>query len=149
MDEQPASKSHPPDFEPVPVRHRRDGWTPERQRTFIEALARDHCVDRAAAAAGMSRESAYKLRRHPEASSFADAWSQILAAKRSGPSNLSLLWHRAFYGTLKPIVRGGQVVATLHRPDNKALMTLLNRMDQADRSRARMAARRAPGERSR
>jgi hypothetical protein len=97
----------------------------------------------------MSRESAYRLRRHPGAESFADAWSQILAGKRKGSSELSLLWHRAFYGTLKPIVRGGQVVATLHRPDNKALKTLLNRMDQADRSRERMAARRAPGESSR
>ena len=96
----------------------------------------------------MSRESAYRLRRHPGAASFADAWSHILAAKRKGSSDLSLVWHRAFYGTLKPIVRGGQVVATLHRPDNKALMTLLNRMDQADR-KPRKDARRAPGESSR
>ena len=35
--------------------------------------------------------------------------------------------HRAFYGTIKPIVRGGQVVATLHRPDNKARDGLLHR----------------------
>ena len=145
----PGSASPPLAFDPVPVRHRRDGWTPERQRTFIAALARDLCVDRAAAAAGMSRESAYRLRRHPGAESFADAWNHILAGKRKGSSDLSLLWHRAFYGTLKPIVRGGQVVATLRRHDNKALMALLNRMDQADRSRERMAARSAPGERSR
>ena len=131
------------------MRHRRDGWTPERQRIFIAALARDLCVDRAAAAAGMSRESAYKLRRHPGAQSFSEAWSKALARKDKGVSNVSLLWHRAFYGTLKPIVRGGQVVATLHRPDNKALLALLNRMDQAERSRARMAARRDRGERSR
>ena len=149
MLKEPASASPPPAFDPVPVRHRRDGWTRERQRTFIAALARYLCVDRAAAAAGMSRESAYRLRRHPGAASFADAWSLILAGKRKGSSDLSLLWHRAFYGTLRPIVRGGQVVATLHRPDNKALMTLFNRMDHADRSRERMAARRAPDESSR
>jgi hypothetical protein len=97
----------------------------------------------------MSRESAYRLRRHPGAESFADAWNHVLAGALKGSSDLSLLWHRAFYGTLKPIVRGGQVVATLHRPDNKALMALLNRIDQAERSRARMAARRDQGERSR
>ncbi len=27
------------DFAPVPVAHRHDGWTAERQRAFIEALA--------------------------------------------------------------------------------------------------------------
>ena len=97
----------------------------------------------------MSRESAYKLRRHPEAASFAEAWNNILASKGRGPSNTTLLWHRAFYGTLKPIVRGGQVVAMLRRPDNKALMSLLNRIDQADHSRARMAARREGSESSR
>ncbi len=28
-----------PDFAPVPRRYRHDGWTPERQKAFIEALA--------------------------------------------------------------------------------------------------------------
>ena len=28
-----------PDFDAVPRKHRHDGWTPERQRAFIEALA--------------------------------------------------------------------------------------------------------------
>jgi hypothetical protein len=44
-----------PDFAPVPLRYRHDGWTPERQRGFIEALAatRCHCLTptRSAAAA--------------------------------------------------------------------------------------------------
>ena len=66
--------------------------------------------------------------------SFVTAWDEILTRRRRGTTEPSLLWHRAFYGTLKPIVRGGQVVATLHRPDNKAAMSLLNRMDQADRA---------------
>ena len=64
------------------------------------------------------------------------------------PTDQHLAWHRAFYGTLKPIVRNGQVVALLHRTDNRAAMALLNRMDQAGRSRARMRARRS-GESSR
>jgi hypothetical protein len=130
-----------PNFEPVPVRSRRDGWTPERQRAFIAALAKTLCIDRAAASVGLSRESVYRLRRHPGAGSFAAAWDAVMARKGRGATAHSLLWHRAFYGVLKPIVRGGQVVAMLHRPDNKAAMALLNRMDQADRSRARMRAR--------
>ena len=135
-----------PSFDPVPVRPRRDGWTPERQHEFIAALARTMCVDHAVAAVGMSRESVYRLRRHRGAASFSAAWNAIMARNPRGVTAPSLLWHRAFYGTLKPIVRGGQVVATLHRPDNKAAMALLHRMDQADRARARMRARREGAE---
>jgi hypothetical protein len=135
-----------PSFDPVPVRRRRDGWTAERQHQFIAALARSLCVDQAVAAVGMSRESVYRLRRHPQAASFAAAWNAIMTRKPRMPTAPSLLWHRAFYGTLKPIVRGGQIVATLHRLDNKAAMSLLHRMDQADRARARMRARRERAE---
>ena len=130
----------PPAFDPVPVRPRRDGWTPERQRRFIAALAECRCVHRAVKAVGLSRESAYCLRRKSGAESFAAAWDAILAARPVAPANLSLLWHRAFYGTLKPIVRQGQVVAYLHAPDNRALMSLLRRMEQAAGSSARMRA---------
>ena len=41
---------------------RRDGWTPQRQLAFLDTLARTHCIAKAARAAGMSRESAYRLR---------------------------------------------------------------------------------------
>jgi hypothetical protein len=38
-----------PDFAPVPRQgNRHDGWTPARQRAFIEALADTGCVTRAA-----------------------------------------------------------------------------------------------------
>ena len=139
----------PPDFDPVPIRARRDGWTPERQRAFIAALASTLCVDRAAASVGLSRESAYRLRRHSGAASFAAAWRTVMARRNLLPTSQQLAWHRAFYGTLKPIVRNGQVVALLHRTDNRAAMALLNRMDQARRSRARMRARLERGESSR
>ena len=45
-----------PDFAPVPLRYRHDGWTPERQRGFIEALADTGCVSRATATVNMSLE---------------------------------------------------------------------------------------------
>ena len=130
-----------PAFTPVPVRPRRDGWTAERQSAFLSALAATLCVDRAARAAGLSRESAYRLRRHPQAQSFVTAWDEIMTRRRLEPTAPSLLWHRAFYGTIKPIRRGGEVVGTLRRLDNKAAMSLLHRMDQADRASARMRAR--------
>lgn len=83
-----------PAFTPVPVRARRDGWTEERQREFIATLARTGCVDGAASAAGMSRESAYRLRRRKGAESFAEAWDSILAARPRGSSSPALIWHR-------------------------------------------------------
>lgn len=94
----PSAPSPPavaaPSFVPVPVRARRDGWTEGRQRTFIAALARTGCVGQAAHAAGMSRESAYRLRRRTGAESFATAWDSILAARPRGSSSPALIWHR-------------------------------------------------------
>ncbi|MBV9930442.1 MAG: hypothetical protein JO013_05815 [Alphaproteobacteria bacterium] len=60
-------------FDPVPVGRRHDGWTPERQRLFIHALALCGSVTLASLAAGMSRETAYRLRRRRGGESFAAA----------------------------------------------------------------------------
>jgi hypothetical protein len=83
-----------PGFTPVPRRARRDGWTDARQQVFIAELARTGCVRKAALAAGMSRESAYRLRRRAGAESFAAAWDSILAARPRGTSSPALVWHR-------------------------------------------------------
>ena len=64
----------PPDpFDPpetcamTPLRCRGDGWTAARQRAFLEVLAACGSVTAAARSVGMSRESAYALRRRAEA----------------------------------------------------------------------------------
>jgi hypothetical protein len=57
---------------------RRDGWTPARQLRFLDALARTRSVTRAAVAAGMSRESAYRLRNRDPDGLFAAAWNRLL-----------------------------------------------------------------------
>jgi hypothetical protein len=64
-------------------RVRRDGWTIARQATFIRALLVTGSVNRAAAAAGMSRESAYRLRARPGHAAFAVAWDRAAAARKS------------------------------------------------------------------
>jgi hypothetical protein len=65
-----------PEFNPVPRKvQRHDGWTPERQRAFIAALADTGCVAIAARMVNMSPESAYQLRRQPGAESFRAAWN--------------------------------------------------------------------------
>jgi hypothetical protein len=63
-------------------RFRRDGWTPARQLRFLDTLARTRSVTRAAAAAGMSRESAYRLRARDPNGLFAAAWDRVLATAR-------------------------------------------------------------------
>ncbi|MCJ8158478.1 hypothetical protein [Sphingomonas sp. LaA6.9] len=55
-----------PHFDPVPrLCKRHDGWTPERQRAFVDALAETGSVRHAASRINMSSEGAYYLRRRP------------------------------------------------------------------------------------
>ena len=75
-----------PDFTPVPRRYRYDGWTPERQRAFIAALAETGSVKAACRRINMSPEGAYYLRRQNAADSFRAAWD---AALSHGVQNLA------------------------------------------------------------
>jgi hypothetical protein len=60
-------------------RQRRDGWTPERQLRFLDALASSGSIASAAAFAGMSRESAYRLRYRRDGALFGTLWDRIVA----------------------------------------------------------------------
>lgn len=63
------------DFEPVHRRTRRhDGWSPERQRDFIAALAICGDVGRAADSVGRTYAGAWKLKTSGGAESFHAAW---------------------------------------------------------------------------
>ena len=63
---------------------RRDGWTAERQLCFLDALDRTRSVAAAAAAAGMSRESAYRLRARREGALFGALWDRIFSPPLPG-----------------------------------------------------------------
>jgi len=56
-------------------------WTPEKQREFLEALARCGSVKSSAAYVGMSREGAYRLRRRQEGRAFDRAWDAANASR--------------------------------------------------------------------
>jgi hypothetical protein len=125
-----TSRRRVPAFTPVPLRYRADGWTPLKQADFLGALAETGSIASAARRVGMTRESAYRLRDKPDAESFAAAWDDVAAQCRSpAPRKCTeeRLWHRAFYGSLKPIMRGGRHVGTRHSPDNDALLSLYRR----------------------
>src|SRR5688572_28853922 len=55
---------------------RRDGWTPDRVIEFLECLCEKGDVRGACARVGLSRQSAYKLRRRDPL--FAAAWQVAL-----------------------------------------------------------------------
>lgn len=83
----PAYARVPP-FLPVPLlRSRCDGWAPLRQARFIGYLAETGCVAEAARRVGMSRMVAYRLRRRPDAASFAHAWDTVLAIRAAAPQS--------------------------------------------------------------
>ena len=65
-------------WRPVKRKPRSDGWTPERQRAFIAALAETGRVEHAARAVGISATSCYRLRRARGAESFTAAWDAAL-----------------------------------------------------------------------
>ena len=71
---------NPADYHWVPVlrKPRADGWSPDRQRKFIAALADTGSVATAATETGMTRRSAYALRRAPGSENFAAAWDAAI-----------------------------------------------------------------------
>lgn len=73
-----TTQSSPTDVPQSPT----PSWTPEKQRTFLEALARGGSVKSAAAYVGMSREGAYRLRRRQEGRAFDRAWDAALIHAR-------------------------------------------------------------------
>ena len=77
----PSSPKPPrriPPFHAVPGRSRADGWTPLRQAEFIGELAETRSVAEAARRVGMTRETAYRLRRRKWSESFCAAWDAAL-----------------------------------------------------------------------
>lgn len=116
--------AQPRTFTPVPrQRQRNDGWTAARQRDFIAALADTGSVKAAAHRVGMTSESAYQLRRHPKAESFAAAW---LAALDHGVRRLEdIALERAIHGVEVPVYSYGKLVGTRRVFNDRLLMFIL------------------------
>lgn len=112
-----------PAFTPVPRKYRHDGWTPERQRAFIDALAATGSVTAAAARINMSTEGADHLRRQPGAEGFAAAWT---AALDHGVQHLAdLAIDRAMQGVPVPVFWKGEQVGERRRYNDRLLMFIL------------------------
>jgi hypothetical protein len=118
-----------PDFEPVPRRSpRHDGWTPERQRAFVAALADTGCVSIAARMVNMSPEGAYLLRRQPGAEGFRRAWE---AAQGLGLQAVKdEAFDRAMRGQLVPVFVGGKLMGFRRKKNDRLLMFILRHYGQ-------------------
>lgn len=131
----PRKPVQPSAFVPVPGCQRSDGWTPERQVAFIEALAQSGCVTEACAAVGKSRQAAYRLRTDPRAASFRLAWERALtvAIRRIADNAYS----RALNGVVTPIFFQGEQVGERIRHDERLVMFLMRYRDTHYYGRAR------------
>lgn len=100
-------------------RIRADGWTPERRVTFCVNLAASSSVTFAAASVGLSRKSAYALRkRDPD---FACLWDSALEAPRKSPP--------AKY----PERNAPSVVGTVNKPGVKGNIDLARQTAETER----------------
>ena len=124
---QPPAPEPPIPFDPVPVQPRRDGWSAARQRRFIEVLAETGVVRHAAAAAGMSEESAHRLARRADAEQFCAAWDAAL--RMAARPAAAKLYEYALDGMTETVWRDGEIVYRRRRPSEKALIFLLSRLD--------------------
>lgn len=110
----------------VELRRRHDGWTAERQRTFLVTLAETGCISEACAKAGVSARSAYRLRQRADAAAFANAWDQALRLATLRLTTLA--FERAVRGTVREFWREGERVAETRTPSDKLLMFLLTHL---------------------
>ena len=120
----PVPAGELPAFTPVPRRcNRHDGWTPDRQRAFIEALADLGSVEAAARAVDMSSVGAYQLRRQPGAEEFRAAWDAALQLGIQRIEDVAM--DRALNGVEEPVYSYGKLVGTRIKRNDGLLMFLL------------------------
>ena len=130
FDGEPFDPENEIKFDPVPrLRHRRRGWSPERQRWFIFVLSRCGSVARAAKACAMTARSAYRLLDAPGAGSFAHAWDLAYDAG-IGRVRADAL-QRSLGGDFVPVFRRGKLVRVEHRRCDRLALALLSNRDRS------------------
>lgn len=122
-----AADYDPAEYRWVPVRRkpRHDGWTEEKQRRFIEVLADTGLVGLAAKEVGMTRASAYRLRRAAHAGAFARAWDR--ARELAGALIEDIAFERAIEGVEVETYDGHGELAGARIVYNDRLLTFLLR----------------------
>lgn len=109
---------------PGPTRH--DGWDPARKLRFLERLAACGNVRAACASVGMSRETAYALRRRDAL--FARGWNVALLLAREAAAEL--LADKATEGIEEEVWYRGELKGTRRRFDARLLLAHMARLDK-------------------
>jgi hypothetical protein len=113
-----------PAFTPVPrLKPRSNGWSPEIQLAFIEALAETGSVAAAARRVNRAPEGAYLLRRHPQAKEFRKAWQAALDLGMQKIEDVAM--DRALNGVEVPVYSYGKLVGTRRIYNDRLLMFML------------------------
>ncbi|RIA37740.1 hypothetical protein DFR49_3628 [Hephaestia caeni] len=113
---------------PAPRAQRHDGWTPDRQRAFLENVAEGYSAEQACRIVGMAPSSAYALRRRAAGAAFAIGWraANLLARDKVADTLLA----RAIDGQVDTYTRADGTEVTRHRYDNRLASTMLARLDR-------------------
>ncbi|XAP77668.1 hypothetical protein ABC955_13960 [Citromicrobium bathyomarinum] len=120
----PVPAGELPDFVPVPRQtDRHDGWTEDRQRRFIAALADTGSVHAACKAVNMSQAGAYYLRRQRGAESFRAAWQAAIDLGVQRIEDVAM--DRALNGVDVPVYSYGKLVGTRTTYNDRLLMFML------------------------
>lgn len=121
-----GDEPHADDMYARAMRH--DGWTPPRQRRFLELVADGHIVDHAARMVGLSATSAYAFRRRPAGAAFALGWRAANLVARDHLADTML--ERARTGTTETITRDDGTTIERHRISDRLGLQLLARLDR-------------------
>jgi hypothetical protein len=111
------------------LRGRADGWSTERQARFLVELAKTRSVAAAARAMGMSRVSAYRLRKRLGAESFAETWDAVIAGQAVPQRKFTQYerFRRATGALVQPLEQQGRFVGIAEMFDDSMLFAMLAR----------------------
>ena len=113
-----------PAFAPVPrEKDRANGWKPEVQRAFIEALAETGSVRAACRRVARADHGAYLLRRHPQAAAFRAAWDAALDIGMRRIEDVAM--DRALNGVEVPVYSYGKLVGARTVYNDRLVMFML------------------------
>ncbi|WP_327753391.1 hypothetical protein VVT58_08485 [Sphingobium sp. SJ10-10] len=119
-------------FPPLPTpaqQIRADGWSPARQRHFLETLAATGVIRAACDAAFISTRSAYALRIRRDGAAFRLGWDAAILIARARLADELLA--RALTGSEEVIRKDAEAnKITRHRHDNRLAMSMLARLDR-------------------
>ncbi|KQN04722.1 hypothetical protein ASE85_06915 [Sphingobium sp. Leaf26] len=120
---------HDPILPTAAPRSRADGWSPARQRRFLEVLAASGVIMLACEAVRITARSAYALRTRHDGAAFRLGWDAAILIARARLATDLLA--RALTGNEETIRKDpDNHEITRHRHDNRRAMSMLSRLDR-------------------